>query len=549
MKSTFSIIFYLKRQVVKKDGTVPVMGRITVDGTQAQFSCKMTVNPNLWDTKGGRMTGKSMQALEVNRKLDKMRVSISKHYQEIIDRDNFVSADKVKNAFLGLEYRCHTLMKVYEQSRDEMEKQYKAGMKSLSTFTKYRIGCAYVGEFLQSHYRVKDIALKELSLPFITNYETFLRIDKQLKINSAMVFVRNLRAMIFRAIDNEWLVKDPFRRYEYKNEETTREILTKEEIHLLMETPITRKHMGLVRDLYLFCCFTGLAFIDLYNLKEENIKTFFDDGEWIVIHRQKTGTEADIKLLDYPKQIMEKYRGLCKDGRVFPVPPYRSCLRSLKRLGKKCGITKPLSWHVSRHSFATSVCLSNGVPIETVSSMLGHKDIKTTQVYAKITKEKLSKDVEKLSQQINNIEEFTFGNVCNDNTNTINGQVITIQEDMVIYAPHHGEVWMTVWEIAELLNVTGTAVKNTIKRIWKQSVLKDFQHSQYVKLENGYSANVYDMEVIIAITLQMDTYQALLFRQWFISKVVNRKDCQAEQVKHEYPMIIVMNGTMPRGIS
>lgn len=118
-----------------------------------------------------------------------------------------------------------------------------------------------------------------------------------------------------------------------RDEETTREILTKEEINLLMETPITRKHVGLVRDLYLFCCFTGLAFIDLYNLKEENIKTFFDDGEWIVIHRQKTGTEADIKLLDYPKQIMEKYRGLCKDGRVFPVPPYRNCLRSLKRLG------------------------------------------------------------------------------------------------------------------------------------------------------------------------------------------------------------------------
>ena len=177
------------------------------------------------------------------------------------------------------------------------------------------------------------------------------------------------------------------------------------------------------RDLFLFCCFTGLAFIDLYNLKEENIKTFFDDGEWIIIHRQKTGTEADIKLLDYPKQIMEKYRGLCEDGRVFPVPNYKSCMDSLKRLGKKCGITKPLSWHMSRHSFATSVCLSNGVPIETVSSMLGHKNIKTTQVYAKITKEKLSKDVEKLSQQINNIEEFTFGNVCNDNTNTINGRV------------------------------------------------------------------------------------------------------------------------------
>ena len=406
MKSTFSIIFYLKRQVVKKDGTVPVMGRITVDGTQAQFSCKVTANPNLWDTKGGRMTGKSMQALEVNRKLDKMRVSINKHYQEIMDRDNFVSADKVKNAFLGLEYRCHTLMKVYEQGRDEIEKQYKAGMKSLSTFKKYKIGCAYVGEFLQSHYNLKDIALKELSLSFIMDYETFLRTDKHLKVNSAMAFVWNLRAMIFRAIDNEWLVKDPFRRYEYKYEETTREILTKEEIHLLMDNPITSKQMNLVRELYLFCCFTGLAFIDLYNLKEENIKTFFDDDEWIVIHRQKTGTKATIKLLDYPKQIMEKYRGLCEDGRVFPVPSYYACLNMLKKLGNKCGIAKHLTWHQSRHTFATLICLSNGVPIETVSSILGHKDIKTTQIYAKITKEKLNKDMEKLSLQLNHIEEY-----------------------------------------------------------------------------------------------------------------------------------------------
>ena len=128
-------------------------------------------------------------------------------------------------------------------------------------------------------------------------------------------------------------------------------------------------------------------------------------------------------------------------------------------------------------------------------------------------------------------------------------QVITIQEDMVIYAPHHGEVWMTVWEIAELLDVAGTAVKNTIKRIWKQGVLKDFKHSQYIKLENGYSANVYDVEVIIAISLQMDTYQALLFRKWFIGKVENRMDCQEYQTRTGQPMIIVMNGTTPRGVS
>ena len=139
MKSTFSIIFYLKRQVVKKDGTVPVMGRITVDGTQAQFSCKTTANSDLWDTKGGRMIGKSMQALEGNRKLDKMRVSISKHYQEIMDRDNFVTAEKVQNAFLGLEHRCHTLMKVYEQFTADYAKIVEAGMKSKKSYEKYII--------------------------------------------------------------------------------------------------------------------------------------------------------------------------------------------------------------------------------------------------------------------------------------------------------------------------------------------------------------------------------------------------------------------------
>ncbi len=128
-------------------------------------------------------------------------------------------------------------------------------------------------------------------------------------------------------------------------------------------------------------------------------------------------------------------------------------------------------------------------------------------------------------------------------------QVITIQEDMVIYAPHHGEVWMTVWEIAELLNVTGTAVKNTLKRIWKQGALKDFEHSQYIPLDNGNSANVYDMEMVIAIALQMETYQALLFRRWIVEKIVGHKDRHEETARFEFPMIIMMNGAMPRGLS
>jgi len=410
MKSTFSIIFYLKRQVVKSDGTVPVMGRITVDGTKTQFSCKLTVDPKQWDTKGGRVAGRSVAALDANRKLDKMRVSINKHYQEIMERDNFVTAEKVKNAFLGLEYRCHTLMQVFNLLVEDYEKQVKAGMKSKSTLHKYKAVHKHLQEFLAIRYRVKDIALKELAPAFITDFEIFLRADKHCAINTLWVYVSPLRTIVYKAMDNGWLTRDPFREYEPKKEETTRVILTKEEIRLLMEVkPKTRKQ-GLSRDLYLFCVFTGLSFADLRNLHEENIRTYFDNHEWININRQKTGVQSNIRLLDIPLRIMEKYRGLCDDGRIFPVPSYNCCLDGIRRVAKQCGITKHITWHQSRHTAATTVFLSNGVPIEAVSSMLGHKSIKTTQIYAKITKEKLNHDMELLSARIGGISEYS---TCN----------------------------------------------------------------------------------------------------------------------------------------
>ncbi|WP_302274028.1 phage integrase SAM-like domain and Arm DNA-binding domain-containing protein, partial [uncultured Alistipes sp.] len=211
MKSTFSVIYYLKRQVVKKDGTVPVMGRITVDGSQTQFSCKLTVDPKLWDTKGGRVTGRSTAALETNRMLDKMRVRINKHYQEIMERDNFVTAEKVKNAFLGLEHRYHTLMQVFRRHNEDYEKQVEAGMKAKGTLLKYRTVYKHLQEFLTIRYHVKDIALKELTPAFISDFEMFLRTDKHCCTNTVWLYVCPLRTMVFIAINNEWLTRDPFR--------------------------------------------------------------------------------------------------------------------------------------------------------------------------------------------------------------------------------------------------------------------------------------------------------------------------------------------------
>ena len=366
MKSTFSVIYYLKRQVVKKDGTVPVMGRITVDGSQTQFSCKLTVDPKLWDTKGGRVTGRSTAALEANRMLDKMRVRINRHYQEIMERDNFVTAEKVKNAFLGLEHRYHTLMQVFRQHNEDYEKQVEAGMKAKGTLEKYRIVYKHLQEFLDIRYHVKDIALKELTPAFISDFEMFLRTDKHCCTNTVWLYVCPLRTMVFIAINNEWLTRDPFREYEIKKEETTRSFLTKDEIRLLMEGKLKNAKQELYRDLYLFCAFTGLSFADMRNLTEENIRTYFDEHEWININRQKTGVVSNIRLLDIANRIIGKYRGLCENGRIFPVPHYNTCLAGIRAVAKRCGITKHITWHQSRHTAATTVFLSNGVPIETL---------------------------------------------------------------------------------------------------------------------------------------------------------------------------------------
>ena len=182
------ILFYLKRQVVKNDGSSPVMGRITIDGTQTQFSCKLTVDAKIWDAKTGCATGRSTVALETNRMLDKIRVKINGHYQEIMDRDNFVTAEKVKNAFLGLEHRQNTLLKVFERFNEDYEKLYEAGMKSKSSLSKYQTVYKHLKEFIYQRYHMSDIALKELTPAFITDFDMFLRVDRHCCNNTVWIF-------------------------------------------------------------------------------------------------------------------------------------------------------------------------------------------------------------------------------------------------------------------------------------------------------------------------------------------------------------------------
>lgn len=200
--------------------------------------------------------------------------------------------------------------------------------------------------------------------------------------------------------------RDPFYGYSITKEETKRGFLTKEEITLLISGTFKKKSYELIRDLFVFCTFTGLSWTDMANLMKENLEVSFDGHLWIKTNRQKTGTESNIRLLEVAKHIIEKYEGMAKDGKLLPVPCYPNCKNGIKVIAKHCGIEKNVTWHMSRHSYATTVCLSNDVPIETLSKMLGHRSIRTTQIYAKITAEKVSRDMEKLSKQIEQMESF-----------------------------------------------------------------------------------------------------------------------------------------------
>lgn len=405
MRSTFKVLFYLKRNAPKKNGLIPVMCRITVNGKISQFSCKLDVEEKTWNIELGRVSGRSTVAQETNRMLDKIRVGINKAYQDICDKDNYVTAEKVRNVFLGMGMNHETLLAVFRQHNEDYEKQV-GKIKSLRSYWKYGIVYKHLEEFIKQRYKVSDIALKELAPAFITDFELFLRTEKNHCNNTVWSYMMPFRSIIFMAINNGWLQRDPFYAYSITKEETKRGFLSKEEINLLIKGTFKKPSYTLIRDLFIFCTFTGLSWTDMANLTKENLQTSFDGHLWIKTNRQKTGTESNIRLLDVAKHIIEKYDGMTDDNKLLHVPCYVNCKNSIKVIAKKCGIEKNVTWHMSRHTYATTVCLSNDVPIETLSKMLGHRSIRTTQIYAKITVEKVSRDMEKLSKQIAQMESF-----------------------------------------------------------------------------------------------------------------------------------------------
>lgn len=384
MRSTFKVLFYLKRDTKKQQKVVPVMGRITINGTIAQFSAKISVPVNLWEVKGGHAKGKSLEADRINRHLDNIRGQINKHYQSICDHETHVTAEKVRNEYLGFGKKFKTLLEAFEAFNDALEQRIDVD-RSKTTWQCYKATVKHLRSFMQDKFRRSDIALVELEASFIELFHVYLKTERNLKPMSVCRYLACLVNVVKIAFNDGFMPRNPFASYRYSASTPERTFLTAEELRKLQTSELRKGLHRFVRDMFLFSCFTGICHADMRSLTWKQFVQDETGAWWVSANRVKTGTQYVVKLLSIPLSIIEKYRGIEEQEKVFRMSTVSSMNRLLLQITRACGIEKHITFHCARHTFATTVCLMNEVPLETLSKMLGHKNITTTQIYAKIT--------------------------------------------------------------------------------------------------------------------------------------------------------------------
>lgn len=368
MRCTFKTVFYVNGSK-ERNGIVPIMGRVTINGTIAQFSCKQSVTKAIWDAKGNRAIGESKEAKEVNFALDNIKAQIAKHYQRLSDREAFVTAVMVRNAYQGIGTEYETLLRAFDKENAAFAKRVGKD-RAKNTYNKYLVVRKYVAEFIKYQYKRSDMSMNELTEEFIRDYCLYLKNVVGLAQSSIWIYSIPLKHIVTAAHYNGKIPRNPFAIYHVDPDHKEREFLTLDELTAMTEIKLEDPNIAFARDLFIFGSWTGIAFIDIKNLTEDNI-SMVNGAPWIVSKRQKT----------------------------FNIGNLDSINKRIKKVAVMCDIKKRVSFHVSRHRWAV-LALEYGMPIESVSKILGHMNITTTQIYAKVTSSKLDHDISVFESRI-----------------------------------------------------------------------------------------------------------------------------------------------------
>jgi integrase len=407
MTTEMKVLFYLKKNQPKANGLCPVMGRITIGKTMAQFSLKMEADADLWDTKAGRMKGKSKFALDINRGIDKTNLLILARYKELKIRQKEVKADELKCAMQGIAKAQDMLLDFCRKMNEALSLRIGIDRKE-ATLENYEKCFKELQSFLRKKHKLKDIPFRSLTYSFIDGYHYYLRVERTLKPNTASSHTIYLGKAVRDAVKQGLLPTNPFLGFKADKAVIVHKTLTQDELQRIMAVELRAgSSQSISRDIFVLACFTGLSYIDVKNLKMEDIVTMADGSRWIISRRQKTGTSFSVKLMQIPLIVIDKYAPTGGKGLIFPTMPKRTNVYNrLNDVARQCGINKNIGFHAGRHTFASLITLSEGVPIETVSRMLGHRSIKTTQIYAELSLEKVEQDIRRLADRIKN--QYTF---------------------------------------------------------------------------------------------------------------------------------------------
>lgn len=402
--NTFGVAFYLKKQKANQAGKSPIYARITVNGKRIEISVKRSIEDNNWNPVKGMAKGSREEITKLNKYLDQFKAGIIDNYQQLLLQKKFITAELLKEKVTGADQAEFTLCKLMEYHNTEQLQVLEPGtMKNYYTTQKY------IKEFIRERFKTSDKYLSELSYKFITDFEYYLRNrvpekgQKALNNNGLMKHIERFCKMVNLAVRLEWIDRNPFHAYQLKFDKVEREYLTKDELARIEAKKFNIVRLQVVQDLFVFSCYTGLAYIDVFNLTPANLIEKSENNIWIATNRQKTNEPVRVPLLPKALAIIEKYKGLPQalaEGKVLPVFSNQKLNSYLKEIADTCDITKPLTFHIARHTFATTVTLTNGVPIETVSKLLGHSKLTTTQIYAKVVESKLGDDMAQLSKRL-----------------------------------------------------------------------------------------------------------------------------------------------------
>lgn len=385
------------------EALLPIYFRITVEGLRAEFSTSELATIDTWNQGKGRLKGTSERVQIVNARLDSFLMKAKKAAQELSDKNKPVSAASIKNQMLGIGEEFHSIVECFENFTSEIKLKI-GGDYRIGTLKNYNVTLGHLKEFILEHYKVKDVLLKDLNFKFITEFELMCKTKWECKRASTTTkHIQRIRKVVGIAIANEWLAKDPFVLYKGKQEKATIKYLTLEELHAIEEKEFTIDRLAKVKDMFIFSCYTGYAYSDVQKFSPNDIVTGMDGLKWIYTARSKNDSKSNVPLLPQALAVIEKYKShpdVINNNRLLPVISNMKTNAYLKEIADTCGIRKNLTFHMARHTFATTVTLTNGVPIETVSAMLGHASLKTTQIYAKVIENKVSSDMLKLREKL-----------------------------------------------------------------------------------------------------------------------------------------------------